>query len=190
MGYSELIDALEKECEEKIRKIWQEAETGAEGIREETSKRMEKMRREYDHDLSTTIRTGTEALLSEAGSAARAVRLTAEKELSARLYQIARESLSTLRSGRYKDVFESLVRELPPGKWDVVKVRPEDGEVAKGCFSGSEILEESSISGGFEAMTRSGSIRIVNTFEKRLERAWAEMLPETMKDVYETLRRK
>lgn len=186
MGYSELIDALQKECEEKIRKIWHEAETGAERIREETSKRMEKMRREYDHDLSSVVRTRTETLLSEAGSAARAVRLTAEKELSERLYRTARESLHVLRDERYKDLFESLVRELPPGDWEVVKVGTDDRKIAKSCFPGSEILEEKGISGGFEVM-KGGNVRIVNTFEKRLERAWAEMLPEIVKDVYETI---
>jgi vacuolar-type H+-ATPase subunit E/Vma4 len=27
-------------------------------------------------------------------------------------------------------------------------------------------------------------VRVANTFEKRLERAWEEMLPEIMKEVY------
>lgn len=187
MGYPELIDALQKECEERIRKIWQEAEAGAEKIREETSKHAEKIRREYDRDLSAAIRARTESLISEAGSAARAVRLEADMELSARLYRSARESLHVLRNERYKEIFESLVRELPSGRWDVVKVRPDDREIAKKCFPGSEVLEDSGISGGFEVMTGSGSVRIVNTFEKRLESAWAEMLPEMMKDIYETL---
>jgi len=167
--------------------IWHEAETGAERIREETSKRMEKMRSEYDHDLSTAVRTRTETLLSEAGSAARAVRLSAEKELSARLYRTARVSLHVLRDERYKDLFESLVRELPPGDWEVVKVGTDDLEIAKSCFPGSEIVEEKGISSGFEVITKGGNVRIVNTFEKRLERAWAEMLPEIMKGVYETV---
>jgi len=145
------------------------------------------MRREYDHDLSAAVRSRTESLLSEARNAARAVRLTAEKELSTRLYRTARESLHVLRNERYRDIFESLARELPPDEWEVVKVRGDDREIAKGCFPGSEILEEKGISGGFEAVTKGGNIRIVNTLEKRLERAWAEMLPEIMKDVYGTV---
>jgi len=187
MGYPELIAALEKECEEKILKIRQEAEAEAERIREEASKRIETMRGECDRDLSAALRTQTETVLSGAMGAARARRLAAEKELSASLYRIAGESLPALRNGRYKKVFESLARELPPGEWEVVKVRPDDEELAKNCFPGSEILKDDGISGGFEVTAKKGSIRIINTFEKRLDRAWAEMLPEIMKGVYGTL---
>ncbi len=184
MGYPELIDALQKECEEKIRKIWEEAEGEAGKIREEASERLGKMRAEYDRDLSVAVRSRTETVLSEAGSAARAVRLAAEKELSERLYRAAKESLPLLRDNRYGDIFESLAGELPQTEWDVVRVRPGDGEIARRCFPSSRIQEEEGISGGFEVDCE--RVRIVNTFEKRLERAWAEMLPGIMKDIYET----
>jgi V/A-type H+-transporting ATPase subunit E len=186
VAYPELIDALRKECEEKIRKIWEEAEGEAGKTREEASERLGKMRAEYDRDLSGAVRSRTETVLSEARSAARAVRLTAEKELSARLYRVAQESLPLLRNDRYRDIFESLAGELPQGEWDVVRVRPGDREIARSCFPVSRIQEEEGISGGFEVTSESGRVRIVNTFEKRLERAWAEMLPGIMKDIYET----
>ncbi len=183
MGYPELIDALQKECEEKIRKIWEDAEGEAGKIRDEASKRLEKMRAEYDRDLSGAVRNRTEALLSEAASEAKAVRLAAEKELSERLYHAANESLPLLRNNRYGEIFESLAGELPPAEWDVVRVRPEDRDVARRCFPVSRVEEEEGISGGFEV--NCGKVRIVNTFEKRLERAWPEMLPGIMKDIYE-----
>ncbi len=33
-------------------------------------------------------------------------------------------------------------------------------------------------------MDKEGKIRVVNTFEKRLENAWLEILPELIKDAY------
>jgi V/A-type H+-transporting ATPase subunit E len=36
-----------------------------------------------------------------------------------------------------------------------------------------------------DATAEGGAIRVVNTLEKRLERAWREMLPLLIKDVYQ-----
>jgi V/A-type H+-transporting ATPase subunit E len=184
MGYPELIAALEKECEEKILKIRRDAEAEAEKIRGETAKRIEMMREECDRNLSAALRKQTGMVLSGAMAAARAARLAAERELSARLYRCAREALPSLRNGRYGEVFEGLVRELPPGEWEVVKVRPGDEGLAGKFFPEAEILKDGGIIGGFEVTAKNGAIRIINTFEKRLERAWADMLPEIMKGVY------
>ena len=41
------------------------------------------------------------------------------------------------------------------------------------------------ITGGMDAETADGAIRVVNTFEKRIERAWADLLPLLIKDVYQ-----
>lgn len=187
MAYPELIEALRKECEAKARNIWEAAEAEAGRVKEETSSRLEKLTREHDRDVSSAGRTKSETILSEAGRTARALRLTAEQDLTARLYRTATAALHLLRDGRYEDTFGSLARELGPGTWETVKVRPEDGGIAKICFPDSEIVEDGSITGGFEAVTDGGRVRVVNTFEKRLERAWAEMLPEIMKDVYKSL---
>jgi V/A-type H+-transporting ATPase subunit E len=184
MSYQELIDALNKECEERARKIWQEAEAEVEKIRAEGSKRAREMKERCDRDRSSAARMRAEAILSEARDASRAIRLKAEQELSDRLYQVALRSLRHLRDERCRDVFVSLVHELPPGPWAVVKVNPDDREAAARSFPDAEILGESAITGGMEVVGGNGSLRVVNTFEKRLERVWTEMLPEIMKDVY------
>ncbi len=190
MGYLELIGALRAECEEKVRKIWEEAEAEAEKIRAESSRRMAKVKADYERDLSGAVKGEREALLSEAWNAARTKRLVAEGELSARLYGAAKKSLRLLRDGRYEAVFRSLAAELPLANWHELRVAAEDKEIAKGCFPGCEIFEDKGISGGFTAVAKDGGLCVVNTFEKRLERAWSEMLPKIMEDLYETLGRK
>lgn len=183
MGYIELIDALRKEGEEKVHTIWKEAETEAQRISEETFKRMENMREEYGNIHSSDIREQTETILSEAGSRARMIRLLAEKELSDRLYRLALCSLHLLRDERYKDIFDALIEELPHYKWKIVRVNSEDKRVAKEYFPDSDVIPDSNIRGGLDIAGRDGMIRIINTLEKRLERAWGEILPGLIKDV-------
>jgi hypothetical protein len=36
-------------------------------------------------------------------------------------------------------------------------------------------------------MTDGGKIRVINTFEKRLERAWVDMLPGLLKETYDVI---
>lgn len=188
MSYRELIDALNSECDEKIRCIRQEADADAGKFREEVLKRVCELKDLYGREQSSAVRTETAAILAKARDTARTERLDAEKKLSDRLYLTAVRSLGRLRDEQYQDVLSSLIHELPPGLWEVVKVNPEDREFVRGFFPDAEIVDASSgVAGGLEVSGRNGTVRIVNTFEKRLERAWPEMLPEIMKDVYRSL---
>ncbi|MCL5023381.1 MAG: V-type ATP synthase subunit E [Nitrospirae bacterium] len=187
MSYRELLEALEKECQEKIGKIRDEEEAEAERIRVGADRHLRKLEEEYELGLSSAARAGAEAVLSEAERTARAKRLTAEKELSERLYQFAVRALPCLRDEKYGDVFGVLVGELPSFCWEVVRVRAEDGDMAKAFFPGAEIAPDDGISGGLDVIAGKGTIRVVNTFEKRLEKAWSGMLPGIMNDVYDFL---
>lgn len=185
MGCQELIDALRKECEERIRKIWQEAEAEAERMRTEYLKRIENTKEEYGLNRSSALQFQTDAILSESKNMARLTMLSAEKTLSERLYRLAVDFLPRLRDARHEDVFAALVKELPPCEWGRVKVNPEDKRIAQTYFPESEIIPDSTITGGLEVTEKNGSIRVISTFEKRLESAWTEMLPELMNDVSE-----
>ncbi len=187
MGYRELIDALSKECEEKVMDIWREAEAEAEKIRTDAQRRIGELRKDCERKWVDGTKSRADVIISEAKRAARAKRLKAEEEISSRLYRIALSSLRSLREKDYSDVFLSLVRELPQGRWDIVRVNPGDKDLAAKCFPDSETVVDNSISGGLEVSKSKGDIRIVNTFEKRLERAWAELLSEMLKDVYGAL---
>jgi vacuolar-type H+-ATPase subunit E/Vma4 len=183
MGYKELIDALRREGEEKVLAIWQEAETEAQKVKEEALKRVEELKEEYNSINSSPIKEQTEAILLEAGSKAKTVRLLAEKRLLDRLYHLAVRSLHLLRNERYKDIFDALVNELPHNKWRKVRVNPADEGIAKRYFPNSDVIPDSNISGGLDVMEESGGFHIINTFEKRLEKAWMEILPGLIKDI-------
>jgi V/A-type H+/Na+-transporting ATPase subunit E len=184
MSSRELIESLRAASKEKIRLIQQEAEQEAKTLQTAKEEKLEGMRKRYADKLASA--EGEESLLAvaDAGNRARALRLEAEKALSDRLVAIARSSLPLLRDSNYPAVFEKLVRELPSFAWKQVRVNPADVSLARKYFPDAEIVPVETISGGVDATLADGTIRIINTFEKRLERAWGEMLPLLVKDIY------
>ncbi len=185
MSYKELIDALRQEGEGKIAAVWRDAEAEAERIRDDTAERINELREQYALMRESAIKEETGAIISGAEKKAMAVRLASEKALSERLYKLALSTLSALRDEKYGDIFVALVRELPPYKWQTVRVNPEDEGSAKKYFPESEIISDESIAGGLEATAGDGRIKIANTFEKRLDRGWPEILHGLMSDIHE-----
>ncbi len=182
MGCEELIESLRKEGEEKTREIWKEAEVEAEKIRAVSSVRLEELRQENASGRAS--KDGSRKVLLEAEARARMIRLNSENSLSLRLYSLASNSLNFLREHLSEDIFKKLAQELPPSGWEKVKVNPNDSALAEKAFPGAEVMADNNITGGMEAETEEGSVKIVNTFEKRLERSWPQMLPDLLADVY------
>lgn len=184
MGYRELIDALRTEGDEKVSAIWLAAEDEVRRIREEAIETIEKTREEYNSIHSSLIKEKMEDILSEAANREKTIRGSAEKGMSEHLHGIAVKSLRHLRNEGYGNIFDTLVQELPPQKWKSIRISPEDGKIARKYFPDSDVLTDDQISGGLEVTGIDGMIRIVNTFEKRLERAWMELIPELIKEIH------
>ncbi len=184
MSSRELIESLRLAGEEKIRLIKQEAEHEAKALQVAATGKVEELRKHYAEKLASA--EGEEVLraLAEATSRARTVRLGAEKALSERLYSIACSSLNLVRDNGYPAVFEKLVLELPSFPWKLIRVNPVDVDMAKKYFPGAEIIPVENITGGVDATAADNKVRVINTLEKRLERAWNEILPLMVKDVY------
>ncbi len=185
MSCKELIESLRKAADERVRLLWEEAEREAGAVEAAAAQRLGQLRRELEKKRSISVRDKEIRAVSEADYRARHVRLSAEKALSARLYDIARSSLQALRGKDYEAVFGKMACELPTLAWRTVRVNPADAALARMHFPGAEIVSDDTITGGMDASTEGGAIRIINTFEKRLERAWEDMLPGLIKDVYQ-----
>jgi V/A-type H+/Na+-transporting ATPase subunit E len=183
VGYSELIDALRGEGEDKVREIWREAVEEAKRIREDASAKADALRERHRQIQVSSSGQKREEVLTNARREARRTRVYAEKELAERLYTVALHTLNRLRGERYKDAFHALVQELPHRQWETVRVNPADQEMAGEHFPDAEIIPDDSILGGFEAGRVEGRVRVINTFEKRLEKIWPEILPALLKDV-------
>jgi len=183
MGCKELIESLRAAGDDKLKAIRAEAEQEAERIRADAARRVGALQEERARKHAAEAAKQSEALMAEANRTVRAVGLRAERALADRLYRAARASLPALKNVGYQDVFSGLARELPPFTWKTVRVNPGDVALAREQFPGAEVLAEPSIIGGLEATSEGDRLQVVNTFEKRLERLWEEMLPEIMKEV-------
>ncbi len=184
MGHRELIESLRREGEETINRLWSEIKAEAEKINAEASRRIEELREKYGEILEIEIKKQEDSVLSEANNRARIIKLSAEKVLSERLFPLALSSLRELRNDGYKDVFASLIKELPDMPWKDVRVNPQDTEIIREHFPDSNIIPDDNISGGLKVIREDGKICIANTFEKRLDKAWEDILPLLINEIH------
>lgn len=184
MAYDKLIESLYNEGEDKIRLIREGSDSEKEKIKREASEKIRCIFEEHSRALSVLIKEKTDSIISDARNRAGDIKLASEHHLSDRLYGLAFNSLGFLRDEGYSGIFKRIAEELPAIRWQRVRVNPNDRETAKKYFPDAEIKADSSITGGIDADAEDGRIRIVNTFEKRLERGWTDMLPEIIRDVH------
>ena len=183
MGYRELTDALLSEGDEKVRQVWQATEAEADRIRGEAAVRIRKLQDDYRLRQETATAAQTSIILAEAERQAALIRLEAEKALAGRLYTLAHGTLPRLRDDHYAELFSALAAELLPCRWETVRVNPADGGLAQASFPGAAIEPDGGISGGMVVVAEGGKVRVDNTLDKRLERAWPELLPRLLNAV-------
>jgi len=183
MGHETLIASLRKEGEEKVRAVRDAAGAEAENIKAETAGKIERLREEYRSKEIRLTKIQEGDIVSSAEKKARIIMLSAEKSLSDRLFHLSLTCLHELRREGYENIFSALVKEIPTAGWDAVHVHSADAAMARRYFPDSGIVPDDNISGGFEAAAENRRY-IINTFEKRLERAWEEILPFLVIDTY------
>ncbi len=185
MGAQELISALRKTADEQVRQIWNDAEAEAGKFKADAERRKEKLNTLAKGQPSAEAEEYERSVVRQAAMKARNIRLKAEAALSHGLYAKARASLPTLRQGHDHGFFPELTAELPALAWKTVRVNPADVDLASRSFPDAEIVPDETISGGMDVASQDEAVRVVNSFEKRLERAWPELMPEMMRDVHE-----
>ena len=184
MAYDKLIESLYNEGEDKIRLIREGSDSEKGKIKREASEKIRCIFEEHSRALLALIKEKTDSIITDARNRAGDIKLASEHHLSDRLYALAFNSLGFLRDEEYSGIFERLAKELPTIRWQKVRVNPNDRETAKKYFPDAEIKADPSITGGIDTDAEDGRIRIVNTFEKRLERGWPDMLPEIIRGAY------
>ena len=187
MGYQTLIDTLRKEGGEKVLAIRNEAEAEAERIKGERTERIDRLRDEFRRKGASLSRAQAEKEILSAEKKAQTIMLYAESDLSERLFSLAGPLLSELRESGYQEIFVSLAKELPAAEWTDIRVNTDDSRIAGTHFPDAIIIPDNKITGGMEASRESGRQYITNTFEKRLERAWEEILPLLITDIYKEI---
>ncbi|MDH4164343.1 MAG: V-type ATP synthase subunit E family protein [Nitrospirota bacterium] len=188
MGCRELIESLRQAGDGRARAARAEAEQEAERIKADAAGRIARVREANERKRADGAARHEATVLAEANAEARRIRIRADRLLAERLQAAARSGLSSLRNVGYEGVFRGFAREMPRVPWKKVQVNPADEPLAREIFPDAEIVTDSSITGGFVALSEGDQVRVVNTFEKRLERLWDEILPDMINEVREMFR--
>lgn len=183
MGESELKIALRREGDERVRDIWQVAEESVTKRRRELEVEMEQVRSEADRQLQLEVSRIRNSLLAQAQTRVMESRLHAEAAFEERLKLLTSQLLAEL-AGRNRDVlWQGLCAELPPAEWAIVTVSPLDQKLAARDFPMAEIELDDALDGGMVATSVGGVMRIDNSLNTRLSRAWPDLLPQLMSEV-------
>jgi vacuolar-type H+-ATPase subunit E/Vma4 len=187
MGYQELIASLRKEGAEKVKALHQETRAESEKIQDEAAEMIAELREEFRVKEEALEKSREERSLSAAQRTVRAIRLEAEANLADRLSGLALTCLHVLRQDNYEKTFEMLVHELPSTWWNEAVVHSDDEAMARTYFPNAEVVPDPAVIGGIEVYRQDRRQHVINTFEKRLERAWEELLPLIVRDIYREL---
>jgi vacuolar-type H+-ATPase subunit E/Vma4 len=186
VSHPELIEALRKAAEERAAAIWDAARAEADRCRSEAGGESASQRERAAEEDAAAAKALSEAAMAEAEHEASRIVLAARVTLGERVYGIARAALPRFRDGGYRAMFEALADEIPGRAWPRVRVNPADSDLARHRFPDAEILADDDIVAGLVVEDDDGRIRIDNTLETRLARAWPQILPgivgEAMKE--------
>jgi V/A-type H+/Na+-transporting ATPase subunit E len=182
MGCKELIESLRAAASERVNAVWSEADAEADNARAACAQKIEQAKEEAGRIMEVKVSLIRSQTLLETRKKERSMRLVADKKLADFLYSIAASRLRILRDREYDAGFQVLAQELPRFTWGSVKVHPDDVARARTFFPNAKIIATEAISGGLEVTSDDGLVTVINTWEKRLERAWEGMLPEMIKE--------
>jgi vacuolar-type H+-ATPase subunit E/Vma4 len=180
MGESELKRALQREGEEQICNFWQQAETVVALRRKEIKAELMQLRHETDRQLQGEATELRNNLLFEAQTRAMGCRLHEEAALEERLLHLARQLLPELASNGRAVLWKKLCEELPESDWMTIKVHPADQTLADQDFPAARIESDETLGGGLIVTNAEGTIRIDNSLNCRLLRAWPDLVPKLL----------
>jgi len=173
--------ALQHQGEEQIRAFWKTAEEQVAKRRQELKVEQEKLRSAADRQLQAEVARRRNSLLSEAQTRAMANRLHAEADLDERLQELASQVLVELAANNREALWRALCAELPPAKWRKIELSQADRFLAAQDFPQAEIALDDTLAGGLIVTGCDGGVKVDNSLDCRLRRAWPDLLPQLMK---------
>ncbi len=187
MTHPALLNSLRQKGKEQAETIWQQARAEAEKCRAEAARAIEAQRAQAAQEIAAIAQRLANAATTEATGKARAIHAAARTALAARLYKLAQNALALFRDGDYASLFAALVEELPAHTWQRARVNPADQRLAQTHFPDAQIVGDEAIVAGMEVEAEDGRIRIDNTLQKRLQRAWPDILPDLIANTSQEL---
>jgi vacuolar-type H+-ATPase subunit E/Vma4 len=183
LALPELLNTLRKNEQKQIEDIWQAAKNEAETIRRQIDDAIADITKKNADRLAAASRSSMRLILSAAATKTREKKLSAYQAIDRALQKAAAKQLPLLREKSYDAVFARLVAELPEREWEKIVVNPADLALAANFFAADIIRSDPAISGGLIAAAAADKIIVDNTFEKRLERKWFQLLPALIAEI-------
>lgn len=182
MARTALIESLRSQASRDVQAAWEAARAAAGRRQIELDEALAQERRRLEDTLAAETRRIESQARAEAAHKAREAGASVAVALAERLLALAREELPGLAAGRRVELFDALAGELPPCRWQCVRVNPADAELAARGFPGAAVETDPAISGGMEVACGEGRIAVSNTLETRLAIAWPDLLPGLLAD--------
>ena len=173
-----LFEHLRVLGEAKVRAIWEQAEAEVQRHTTEAEAALAEERKRCHLEGRQALQELGRGLMREAEEQAWLRQAKAETALAERLYELARKELPWLREHCGDTLLSALAKELPQGEWGLVRVSENEVAQARTLFPEARIEGDIRLAGGLVAESADGRISVVNTLEKRLERALPRLLPE------------
>ncbi len=183
MSQKELLESLRRQTEERIAALWRQAEAEAAELRARAADGAT----EHPAEPDPALPVAEDQTCRDLRRQERRLRLEADQAIGERLWQLARRLLPKLPGLQEPELFATLAAELPAADWGEIRVHPRNLAQAKTAFPNATVTVDEKISGGLAALSRDGGLRVDNTLEKRLERAWPDLLPQLRKEAYALL---
>lgn len=176
MGERELREALRGKAQERIRQIWQAAETAVATRRAAIGAEQAALRGAAEQQAAAAEELTRRNVLAAAELRARQRCLDAEQQVNARLRALADRLLADLVRNDRARLWQALAAALPAAQWQRIRVHPEDLPTAKAAFPSAEVTADPALAGGLVAETADGRIVVDNSLNGRLDRLWPELL--------------
>jgi len=183
--HPELVAALRKAAEQEAAAAWETVKNRARELEARAERETQAAQAATREEIARYARSTREAAITAGEREATAIRMAAGVAVAERARELAARSLGRLRKDGYPGLFADLAAEIPPGPWARLRINVADQELARARFPDAEVLVDDSISGGIEVESGDGRIRISNTLEKRLERAWPGIVTDLVRDLWE-----
>jgi V/A-type H+-transporting ATPase subunit E len=177
MARSALIDSLRSQAVRDVAAAWEAARAEAARHAADLAAALAQERRRLEQSLATDVQRVEAQGTAEAEHQARELGAAAAVALAERLLELARDELPRLCGAQRAALFEALARELPPCRWERVRVNPDDAALAARRFPEATVESDPAISGGMDVTCEDGRIDVDNTLETRLAVAWPDLLP-------------
>lgn len=183
--HPELVAALREAAKQEAATTWEAVKNRVRELEDRAGRETDAARARTREEIARYARSAREAAITAGEREATAIRMAAGVAVAERARELAARSLGRLRQENYPALFADLASEIPPGPWASLRVNAEDRELAQARFPEAKVLVDDSITGGIEVESGDGRIRISNTFETRLERAWPQIVTDLVRDLWE-----